>query len=256
MGWARYAHSMRVFCMNSGLFFIRPTEASMDLLKRTVERIDMTGGWDQAIFNEVPLPPNPYVAGCPQLHISRIFICQNFIRQRNCQGLALLGVISHKAQPLACAISIDPRLAFPSHHQKNAASNFPNLARDHQVPSQNYQMGSACLHKGFVHMPFGAQFSALAKRVSTACDRNHHDSFPFTALTSVNKSCTTGKASYQRKWERAAAHLNLPRTDVFLNIQTLRIFSQSHSMRTVILTLMSCRCCFSLLQLTGKRWAS
>lgn len=53
MGWARYAHSMRLFCFNSGLFYIRPTQASMDLLKRVMHRIETEAGWDQAIFNEV-----------------------------------------------------------------------------------------------------------------------------------------------------------------------------------------------------------
>ncbi len=53
MGWARYAHSMRVFVMNSGLFYMRPTRASVDLLDRIVHRLNTEDGWDQAIFNEV-----------------------------------------------------------------------------------------------------------------------------------------------------------------------------------------------------------
>ena len=52
MGWARYAHSMRVFALNSGLFYIRPTLASLDLLDRVSYRLDHEDGWDQAIFNE------------------------------------------------------------------------------------------------------------------------------------------------------------------------------------------------------------
>lgn len=55
MGWARYAHSMRVFVMNSGLFYIRPTRASVDLLERIIHRLNTEDGWDQAIFNEVCL---------------------------------------------------------------------------------------------------------------------------------------------------------------------------------------------------------
>ena len=47
MGWARYAHSMRVFVFNSGLFYIRSTPAAMDLLDRVVEVVENTGGWDQ-----------------------------------------------------------------------------------------------------------------------------------------------------------------------------------------------------------------
>lgn len=53
MGWARYAHSMRVFCFNSGLFYIRPTEAAQHLLEVIMKRIETEAGWDQAIFNEV-----------------------------------------------------------------------------------------------------------------------------------------------------------------------------------------------------------
>ena len=53
MGWARYAHSMRVFVMNSGLFYMRPTRASVALLDRIVHRLNTEDGWDQAIFNEV-----------------------------------------------------------------------------------------------------------------------------------------------------------------------------------------------------------
>ena len=50
---ARYAHSMRVFVFNSGLFYIRPTPAALDLLDRLVARVESENGWDQAIFNEV-----------------------------------------------------------------------------------------------------------------------------------------------------------------------------------------------------------
>lgn len=53
MGWSRYIHSMRVFVFNSGLFYIRPTLASLDLLDRIAYRLDHEDGWDQAIFNEV-----------------------------------------------------------------------------------------------------------------------------------------------------------------------------------------------------------
>ncbi len=57
MGWARYAHSMRVFVMNSGLFYMRPTRASLALLDRIIHRLNTENGWDQAIFNEVPTYP-------------------------------------------------------------------------------------------------------------------------------------------------------------------------------------------------------
>ena len=43
---------MRVFVFNSGLFYIQPTPASLDLLDRIAYRLDHENGWDQAIFNE------------------------------------------------------------------------------------------------------------------------------------------------------------------------------------------------------------
>ncbi|KAK2080581.1 hypothetical protein QBZ16_000435 [Prototheca wickerhamii] len=66
MGWSRYAHSIRVFCFNSGLFYIRASQASMDLIDKVIERVEGEGGWDQAIFNEViffPSHPNYKASG-------------------------------------------------------------------------------------------------------------------------------------------------------------------------------------------------
>lgn len=58
MGWSRYAHTMRIFVFNSGLFYLRPTDASMALLKKLIEKIETDGGWDQALFNECIFFPN------------------------------------------------------------------------------------------------------------------------------------------------------------------------------------------------------
>ena len=66
MGWARYAHSMRVFVFNSGLFYIRPTQASIALLDAVAHRLATENGWDQAIFNEV----GPQCLACPDSHSS------------------------------------------------------------------------------------------------------------------------------------------------------------------------------------------
>lgn len=38
--------------MNSGLFYIRPTLASMDLMKAVEGRLSREAAWDQAVFNE------------------------------------------------------------------------------------------------------------------------------------------------------------------------------------------------------------
>jgi arabinosyltransferase len=60
MGWARYAHSMRIFVFNSGLFYLRPTPAALDLLAMVVHRVETENGWDQALFNEcIFFPSSP-----------------------------------------------------------------------------------------------------------------------------------------------------------------------------------------------------
>ena len=58
MGWARYAHSMRIFVFNSGLFYLRPTIATMALLDKLIYRVESENGWDQALFNECIFFPN------------------------------------------------------------------------------------------------------------------------------------------------------------------------------------------------------
>ncbi|GMJ02653.1 reduced residual arabinose 3 [Hibiscus trionum] len=53
MGWARYAHTMRIWVFNSGFFYIRPTIASIELLDRVADRLArQENSWDQAVFNE------------------------------------------------------------------------------------------------------------------------------------------------------------------------------------------------------------
>ncbi|MQL82762.1 hypothetical protein Taro_015243 [Colocasia esculenta] len=70
MGWARYAHTMRIWVYNSGFFFIRPTIPSIELLDRVAGRL-MTEpkSWDQAVFNEeLFFPSHP---GYDGLHASK-----------------------------------------------------------------------------------------------------------------------------------------------------------------------------------------
>ncbi|KAK2988743.1 hypothetical protein RJ640_021008 [Escallonia rubra] len=53
MGWARYAHTMRIWVYNSGFFYIRPTIPSIELLDRVADRLARPpSAWDQAVFNE------------------------------------------------------------------------------------------------------------------------------------------------------------------------------------------------------------
>ena len=69
MGWARYAHTMRIWVFNSGLFYIRPTVPAIELLDRVTARLAKTKAWDQAVFNEeLWFPSHPDYDG---LHASR-----------------------------------------------------------------------------------------------------------------------------------------------------------------------------------------
>ncbi|XP_072973195.1 arabinosyltransferase RRA2-like isoform X1 [Typha angustifolia] len=53
MGWARYAHTMRIWVYNSGFFYIRSTIPSIELLDRVAGRLSHEPkSWDQAVFNE------------------------------------------------------------------------------------------------------------------------------------------------------------------------------------------------------------
>lgn len=69
MGWARYAHTMRIWVYNSGFFYIRPTIPSIELLDRVAERLSKGKAWDQAVFNEeLFFPSHPGYTG---LHASK-----------------------------------------------------------------------------------------------------------------------------------------------------------------------------------------
>lgn len=70
MGWARYAHTMRIWVYNSGFFYIRPTIPSIELLDRVADRLSKDSkAWDQAVFNELLFfPSHP---GYDGLHASK-----------------------------------------------------------------------------------------------------------------------------------------------------------------------------------------
>ena len=53
MGWSRYAHTMRIFVFNSGLFFVKASPGGLRAMVGTAEWLETKGGWDQAVFNEV-----------------------------------------------------------------------------------------------------------------------------------------------------------------------------------------------------------
>ncbi|KAK6938791.1 Nucleotide-diphospho-sugar transferase [Dillenia turbinata] len=64
MGWARYAHTMRIWVYNSGFFFIRPTVPAIEVLDRVADRLAKKNEWDQAVFNEeLYIPSHPGYTG-------------------------------------------------------------------------------------------------------------------------------------------------------------------------------------------------
>lgn len=52
MGWARYAQYFKHFNLNSGLFYLRANERTLDLLQRLDKRLSEQKYWDQTAFNE------------------------------------------------------------------------------------------------------------------------------------------------------------------------------------------------------------
>eukprot|EP00873_Tetraselmis_striata_P001105 jgi/Tetstr1/421369/TSEL_012338.t1 len=58
MGWSRYAHTVRTFMLNSGLFFIRPSTRTVLLMDRLTERLAREKVWDQQAFNEAIFFPS------------------------------------------------------------------------------------------------------------------------------------------------------------------------------------------------------
>ncbi|XP_006390350.2 arabinosyltransferase RRA2 [Eutrema salsugineum] len=69
MGWARYAHTMRIWVFNSGFFYLRPTLPSIELLDRVADTLSKSKAWDQAVFNEqLFYPSHPGYTG---LHASK-----------------------------------------------------------------------------------------------------------------------------------------------------------------------------------------
>ncbi|CAO2837596.1 unnamed protein product [Amaranthus hypochondriacus] len=69
MGWARYAHTMRIWVYNSGFFYIRPTIPSIELLDRVTDKLSKENAWDQAVFNEFLFYPSH--PGYEGLHASK-----------------------------------------------------------------------------------------------------------------------------------------------------------------------------------------
>lgn len=75
MGWSRYAHSTRIFALNSGLFYVRSNEKTIRLMERITHRLMREKAWDQVVFNEEIFIPSHNDYTCS--HIRVIFFCKN-----------------------------------------------------------------------------------------------------------------------------------------------------------------------------------
>ena len=52
MGWARFAQLYKHFNMNSGLFYVRANERTLDMMSRLEQRLAKEKFWDQTAYNE------------------------------------------------------------------------------------------------------------------------------------------------------------------------------------------------------------
>lgn len=52
MGWSRYAQGTRHMAYNSGLFYIRANNRTVDLLTRIADKLGKQKEWDQSVWNE------------------------------------------------------------------------------------------------------------------------------------------------------------------------------------------------------------
>jgi len=81
MGWSRYAHGFHIFSLNSGLFYIRNNEKTINLMRRITDRLNKETAWDQAVFNQEIFSPSH--GEYRSAHISlRIMNMDNFLNSK------------------------------------------------------------------------------------------------------------------------------------------------------------------------------
>ncbi|KAF7007790.1 hypothetical protein CFC21_022691 [Triticum aestivum] len=134
MGWARYAHTMRIWVFNSGFFFIRPTIPSIELLDRVAGRLSREPkSWDQAVFNEeLFFPSHPGYVG---LHASKrtmdIYLFMNSkvlfkTVRKSAQLRKLKPVIVHLNYHPDKEARMKAVIEFYVHGKQNALDHFPD----------------------------------------------------------------------------------------------------------------------------------
>lgn len=52
MGWSRYAQGFQHMVLNSGLFYLRANERTVELMNRIGSRLRKEKAWDQSVYNE------------------------------------------------------------------------------------------------------------------------------------------------------------------------------------------------------------
>ena len=52
MGWSRYAQGFRHMALNSGLFYVKASDRTVDLMKRIAGKLHAEKAWDQSVYNE------------------------------------------------------------------------------------------------------------------------------------------------------------------------------------------------------------
>ena len=52
MGWSRYAQGVQHMALNSGLFYLRANERTVELMQRIADRLHVESSWDQSVYNQ------------------------------------------------------------------------------------------------------------------------------------------------------------------------------------------------------------
>ncbi|KMZ57406.1 hypothetical protein ZOSMA_86G00410 [Zostera marina] len=133
MGWSRHAHTMRIWAFNSGLFYIRPTIPSIELLDRATEILSEGNKWDQAVFNELLFfPSSPTYSG---IHISkRVMDIYHFMNTKLLFKYLRHHKLITKIKPVAVHVNYHPDklprmraiVDFYIHRRPDALKPFPN----------------------------------------------------------------------------------------------------------------------------------
>ncbi|XP_010533241.1 PREDICTED: arabinosyltransferase RRA3-like [Tarenaya hassleriana] len=133
MGWARYAHTMRIWVFNSGFFYLRPTVPAIELIDRVADKVTRTEAWDQTVFNkELFFPSRPGYAG---LHASkRVMDMYEFMNSKVLFKFVRKNPELKRLKPVVVHLNYHPDklsrmqavVEFYVNGKQNALDNFPD----------------------------------------------------------------------------------------------------------------------------------